>query len=117
MPPVEGKVAAPALLPDNLKGRWYSPNGQYSNTLSLKRVSGKWLLTWWKIYPTACAVEDAPVTVKGDAATGRVEVSLKNYECFVSFSMKLKQEGSEFKGRVDVESVMAGKASSNVVLR
>lgn len=123
MPPVEGKVVVPTelasaapALPDSLKGRWYSPSGQYNNTLSLKKADGKWLMTWWKLYPTACGVEDAPVTVKGDGAGG-AEVSLKNYECFKSFNMKLAKVGSEFKGQVEVESVGAGKARANVVLR
>lgn len=115
-PELQGKPAAKPTLPETLSGRWYSPSGQYSNTISLKKINGKWLMAWWKLYPTACGVEDAPVTVTGDASGG-VEISLKDYQCFVSLDMKLTKVGSEFKGPVEVESVGAGKVRANVVLR
>lgn len=114
MPRAEGKLAVPAeliSLPNELRGRWYTPGRQSSQVVTLKKVGGQWLLTWWKSNPTkGCSVEDAPVVVVFTNNGADLEIALNNkFGCFNKLSVKLhKNNNGEYEGEGNGDTVMGG---------
>ncbi len=86
-----------------MNGKWASEtNGQ---SWSIKKVDGKWLLTWWRATQWGCNISDAPAVVKVDE-NGDLEITIASFKCMSDFVAKLKKSGDGFKGRATMNTGM-----------
>ena len=97
-------AAAQVILPSKISGRWTTPDGAASQSISatIDQGSLKGTLTVWSALPS-CTIKEAPisVTADGDKLTLKVDSSYTN-PCRSGVSVELvKKSGSnEYEGQL-----------------